>query len=87
MSDQQEGIDQSSRRGFLARAAAAGALLGAAPLAAAEPPSRNGKPYMKLSLAGYSFSRLLPRRSEPPVAIQRRRAGRILLSGGHIRRR
>ena len=29
MSDQREGIDQSSRRGFLARAAAAGALLGA----------------------------------------------------------
>ena len=65
MSDQREGIDQSSRRGFLARAAAAGALLGAAPLATAEPPSRNGKPYMKLSLAGYSFNRLLPKRYTP----------------------
>lgn len=65
MSDQRDGMDQSSRRGFLATAAAAGAALGAAPLVAAEPPRRNGRPHMKLSLAGYSFNRLLPKRYTP----------------------
>ncbi|MCC6694009.1 MAG: sugar phosphate isomerase/epimerase [Candidatus Hydrogenedentes bacterium] len=30
---------------------------------AAEPPTRNGKPYMKLSLAAYSFNKFLPRRA------------------------
>lgn len=34
-------------------------LAGSSPLAAANPPVRNGKPYMKLSLAAYSFNRML----------------------------
>ena len=32
---------------------------------AAEPVTRNGKPHMKLSLAAYSFSRVLPRSWTP----------------------
>ncbi len=36
----------------------------AAPAAAAEPVTRTGTPYMKLSLAAYSFNRLLPRRGD-----------------------
>ncbi|MCC6486310.1 MAG: sugar phosphate isomerase/epimerase [Candidatus Hydrogenedentes bacterium] len=46
-------------------AVAAGALVlgGVAPrTGAAEPPVRTDKPYMKLSLAAYSFNKLLPRR-------------------------
>ena len=34
-------------------------------LLAAEPPQRNGKSHMKLSLAAYSFSRILTRRGTP----------------------
>lgn len=34
-------------------------------ITAAEPPTRNGKSHMKLSLAAYSFSRLLPRNWTP----------------------
>jgi len=35
------------------------------PARAAEPPQRNGKPHMKLSLAAYSFNRVLPRSWTP----------------------
>lgn len=56
-----------NRRAFL-RTAATG-LAGAAaivPVAkAATPPERPGDSYFKLSLAGYSFNRLLPRRGTP----------------------
>ncbi len=54
----------SDRRGFLKGAAlSAGALaLGGHASRAAEPPVRTGKPYMKLSLAGYSFNKMLLRR-------------------------
>ena len=59
----------TSRRGFLAGGLAAGIASTTGPLAlranAAEPPSRNGKSHMKLSLAGYSFNRLLPKRPTP----------------------
>ena len=59
----------TSRRGFLAGGLAAGIASTPGPLAlranAAEPPSRNGKSHMKLSLAGYSFNRLLPKRPTP----------------------
>ena len=51
-----------TRRDFLA--ASTGALLSTACLGvgrAAEPPVRNGNPFMKLSLAAYSFNRYLPR--------------------------
>jgi sugar phosphate isomerase/epimerase len=50
-----------ARRRFLQSAlvAAAGPAF-AAPLHAAEPPQRNGKPHFKLSLAAYSFHRDLP---------------------------
>lgn len=60
-----------SRRLWLASSAAAlGATLfpgtGAAPLPAAEPPARDGRPFMKLSLAAYSFNRFLPRNWPKP---------------------
>ena len=63
-------LSLTSRRGFLTGTIAGGlgASLAANPAAdavAADPPRRNGRPYMKLSLAGYSFSRLLPRRWTP----------------------
>jgi len=48
-----------SRRGFLTASAAALS----APVFAAEPIARPGAPKMKLSLAAYSFNRLLPRRA------------------------
>ncbi len=52
------------RRDFL-KAAATGAAVGIGALGqevcAAEPPRRNGNSHMKLSLAAYSFNRLLPR--------------------------
>jgi sugar phosphate isomerase/epimerase len=55
----------ASRRDFLLTAAGAGlAFVGnLCPQIgrSAEPPQRTGKPYMKLSLAAYSFNRLLPR--------------------------
>jgi sugar phosphate isomerase/epimerase len=58
---------RTSRRGFIKTAAiAAGALTVGTPsfrAQAAEPPTRTGKPYMKLSLAAYSFNSLLPRRA------------------------
>lgn len=60
------GMFESSRRSFLKNIAlgAGGAVFGShlLPSFAAEPPVRNGKPYMKLSLAGYSFNKVLPRR-------------------------
>lgn len=60
---------ETSRRDFMCRAllgagATAGALTGGA-AEAAEPIKRNGHSYMKLSLAGYSFNRLLARRGTP----------------------
>lgn len=58
---------QSSRRQFLqglAISAAAGSLAPSL-LPAAEPITRNGKSHMKLSLAAYSFSRLLVTRGTP----------------------
>ncbi len=47
-----------SRRQFLAAAAAAAPAF--VPLHAAEPIVRTGRPYMKLSLAAYSFNKYLP---------------------------
>lgn len=53
---------QISRRSFLsAGAAAIAAAAPAAQCSAAEPPRRNGRSHMKLSLAAYSFNRFLPR--------------------------
>lgn len=60
---------QVSRRDVLRASAVGGAswLVGSmvSPVRAAEPPQRNGKPHMKLSLAAYSFSRVLPRSWTP----------------------
>ena len=60
---------QVSRRDVLRASAGGGAswLVGSmvSPVRAAEPPQRNGKPHMKLSLAAYSFSRVLPRSWTP----------------------
>ncbi|MED5400211.1 MAG: sugar phosphate isomerase/epimerase family protein [Planctomycetota bacterium] len=59
----------TSRRNFLAGGLAAG--IASATVSeptvslAAKPPGRNGKSHMKLSLAGYSFNRLLPKRPTP----------------------
>ena len=53
-----------SRRHFLARSLAVAGTASLLPnvlAAAAEPPVRNGKSYMKLSLAAYSFNKLLPK--------------------------
>lgn len=58
----------SSRRRFLqglTLSAAGAALSSTVPANAAEPPARNGKSHMKLSLAGYSFSRFLVTRGTP----------------------
>lgn len=55
----------NSRRQFLARcglAAGATTLAFTNPTTAAEPPARNGKTHMKLSLAAYSFNKFLPNR-------------------------
>ena len=56
----------ATRRAFLKAAALGTGALAAAGLArpssaALQPVERNGKPYMKLSLAAYSFNRVLPR--------------------------
>ena len=63
-------LSLTSRRGFLTGTLAGGLGAGlasnpATTASAADPPRRNGKSHMKLSLAGYSFSRLLPRRWTP----------------------
>lgn len=59
---------RANRREFLGRAilgtAAVGAGLSARSLPAAEPVQRNGKSHLKLSLAAYSFNRLLGRTPE-----------------------
>ncbi len=56
-----------SRREFLAASSASVALLGMASTGlAANPVERTGKPYMKLSLAAYSFNRFLPRNWPTP---------------------
>ncbi len=55
----------NSRRQFLTQcglAAGATALAFTNPATAAEPPARNGKSHMKLSLAAYSFNKFLPNR-------------------------
>lgn len=55
----------NSRREFLTHcglAAGATALALANPSTAADPPARNGKCHMKLSLAAYSFNKFLPNR-------------------------
>lgn len=58
-----------SRRGFLAASAAAVAAGAARRSQAATPLTRTGAPYMKLSLAAYSFNRALKRRpSEEQLA-------------------
>ena len=57
-----ERFGKPTRRDFLA--ASTGALISTACAglgSAAVPPQRNGKPFMKLSLAAYSFNRYLPR--------------------------
>lgn len=60
----------STRRTFLGQSlfglgaiASTGIAGTTAPLWSAEPPVRNGKPHMKLSLAAYSFNKLLPKRA------------------------
>ena len=56
---------QPTRRDFFAQlgvAATATALALATPASAAEPPQRNGKSHMKLSLAAYSFNKFLVNR-------------------------
>ncbi|WP_417851159.1 sugar phosphate isomerase/epimerase family protein [Thalassoglobus sp.] len=58
---------QFSRREFLAASSASVAMLGMAGTSlAAQPIQRTGKPYMKLSLAAYSFNRYLPRNWPTP---------------------
>jgi sugar phosphate isomerase/epimerase len=57
-----------SRRGMLQAGVASllcGAIPGSRAVTAAEPPQRNGKPHMKLSLAAYSFNRVLPKSWSP----------------------
>lgn len=56
---------QLSRRGFLAAGAAGATALGSVSANAAGTPDRNGAAHMKLSLAAYSFNRLLPRGTKP----------------------
>ena len=52
-----------NRRDFLRSAAVSAAALSVSPAAtAADPPERNGKPSLKLSLAAYSFNKLFARR-------------------------
>ena len=62
---------QLSRREVLTKTLGAAAVAGglASVGEAADPIERNGNSYMKLSLAGYSFNRLMPRNwssDEPP---------------------
>lgn len=54
----------NSRRQFFSQCGLAGAaaLAFGQPLLSAEPPARNGKCHMKLSLAAYSFNKFLPNR-------------------------
>lgn len=56
-----------SRRCFLAASttAVASGFTGPAGVRAADPPERVGGPLLKLSLAAYSFNRMLPRRGTP----------------------
>jgi len=58
-----------SRRGFLHTATAATGLVALSNLqpsaSVAEPPVRNGKPAMKLSVAAYSFNKMMARRGTP----------------------
>lgn len=57
---------QISRRNALRLSAVSAAALMSSPFAsAAEPPVRNGKSHMKLSLAAYSFNRVLPKSWTP----------------------
>lgn len=63
-----DGGGSQSRRGFLQGLAAVSAAAAMPPLAvshAAEPIIRNGASHLKLSLAAYSFSRVLPTRGTP----------------------
>lgn len=69
--DVSSGNSRVSRRLWLASSAAAlGTTLipgtTASPLTAAEPPVRDGRSFMKLSLAAYSFNRSLPRNWPKP---------------------
>ncbi len=61
-------FQQFTRRDFLhgALAAGSGMALTHGFAAAAEPPVRTGTPFMKLSLAAYSFNRFLPRNWPTP---------------------
>ncbi len=54
-----------SRRQFLAVSAAAAVMPASVLVRAAEPVVRSGKPYMKLSLAAYSFNKYLPSNRAP----------------------
>lgn len=67
MSNQFLNSTQLSRREFVAASAASIAMLGMTNTGlAANPVERIGKPYMKLSLAAYSFNRFLPRNWPSP---------------------
>jgi sugar phosphate isomerase/epimerase len=54
-----------TRRQWLQTSVAGIAAAACGPLSAAEPPVRNGKSHMKLSLAAYSFNKLLPKAWTP----------------------
>ena len=54
-------MEQISRRSFVAGLTTLAAASATTTLGAAEPPKRNGQTHMKLSLAAYSFNRLLSR--------------------------
>ena len=67
MPHQPQNSIQLSRREFVAASAASIAMLGITVQGfAANPVKRIGKPYMKLSLAAYSFNRFLPRNWPSP---------------------
>lgn len=61
----EKNANELSRRRFLGVSALGGAsaTLGGGRALAASPPERTGRPYMKLSLAAYSFNRVLKRRA------------------------
>jgi sugar phosphate isomerase/epimerase len=60
-------MTNASRRQFLRTATASATALAAPWLAtAADPPTRNGKPHFKLSLAAYSFNKFLPKNWPQP---------------------